>query len=263
MADDEEDFSDIESGGEEEAGDDDDPYADSGEVIDSVKIKVGKDRRYLAVLTNPELSRIIEARASQIEAGSAIGIELGPNDRTDALSIAEQELLRGECPIYIGRPSSDGKSKEKWHSRELQIMSLGNNPPPKPPVQKIQYMTFEEIIGEHVVWPKITLNKRDEVLKMPEQKVTLVAIDQVFKNKSTSPKNKPKNKSTSSSNSDNKKKVKPKNKSTSSSNSDNKKKVKPKNKKEKVSNTSSPPVKQPSLVRRSSIKKEKSPKKVS
>ena len=245
MADDEEDFSDIESGGEEEAGDDDDPYADSGEVIDSVKIKVGKDRRYLAVLTNPELSRIIEARASQIEAGSAIGIELGPNDRTDALSIAEQELLRGECPIYIGRPSSDGKSKEKWHSRELQIMSLGNNPPPKPPVQKIQYMTFEEIIGEHVVWPKITLNKRDEVLKMPEQKVTLVAIDQVFKNKSTSPKNKPKNKS------------------TSSSNSDNKKKVKPKNKKEKVSNTSSPPVKQPSLVRRSSIKKEKSPKKVS
>jgi len=97
MADDEEDFSDIESGGEEEAGDDDDPYAESGEVIDSIKTKLGKDRRYLPILTTPELSRIIEARASQIEAGSPIGIELGPNDRTDALSIAEQELLSDEC----------------------------------------------------------------------------------------------------------------------------------------------------------------------
>jgi DNA-directed RNA polymerase subunit K/omega len=145
---------------EEDAGDDEDPYQESGELTNAKYMVSGPDRRGTKILFRPEFSRSVETRAAQISNGSPVGID---TKHTDSLDIAEEELRLGKCPLFIDRPSLDGKKFERWHTSELQIINCGKDIGVKTPIQQIREMSFEDLIRRHTsrddkytVWPKIT-----------------------------------------------------------------------------------------------------------
>lgn len=161
MADDEgEIFSDINTDDDEEGSgeDDDDPYI--GESSSSgVIIITGSDRRYIPRMTRFAYSRLNGTRAAQIEAGSPVGIDAIALGLTNSLDIAEEELRQGKCPLYLGALSSDGKKMNLFHSNELQRTDPSEEPSP---IEKIKYMSLEDLLGEQIVWKGITNPQKGE-----------------------------------------------------------------------------------------------------
>lgn len=165
----EQEFEDLHSDEEEEEdADDDDLFDERNEVPGCCKI-TGKERRSLARMTSFEYARLVTTRGEQINGQSRVGII---PISTDALIIPQEELAVDKCPLYINRPSGSGKGIESWHSNELEIMDIGLSKMPLTPIQRIGSMTLEQIVGLHVVWPKITQPQpaKESEVKIPSRK---------------------------------------------------------------------------------------------
>jgi DNA-directed RNA polymerase subunit K/omega len=163
MGDEAEDYT-IESNDEEEEEEDleDDIYPDTSEAPVVKRRMTGASRTTLPRMTRYEESRVLETRSLQIQAGSSVGVIV---KSIHTLNIAGQELEEERCPLFIERPDGSGKGSDLWHTNELEMVFAGNQP--KTPIQSIMDMSFEQIIGPHVVWPKITANKQKPREEMP------------------------------------------------------------------------------------------------
>lgn len=170
MAEDNEDFSDIDSDGEEEgSGEDDvDPYTNEYTRANTAVI-TGEDRRYTPIFTSFILTRIICTRAEQIDAGSPVGINPQEKGLTKSLDIAAEELRQGKCPLYVGMMSNNGKKVEHWHVNELQPTERKIEGDIEPPIDRVKNMqSVEDLLGECIAWPKLREHRRD---KLPELSV--------------------------------------------------------------------------------------------
>lgn len=76
----------------------------------------GADRTSLDMMTRFEKTRLISARAEQIQNGSPVLVDTSNHD---AILIAEEELVAGKIPILILRNMPDGRV-EAWKVSELR-----------------------------------------------------------------------------------------------------------------------------------------------
>jgi DNA-directed RNA polymerases I, II, and III subunit RPABC2 len=86
------------------------------------KNKKGYDSNHttLPIMTRYEKAKIIGIRASQINAGSEILIDI-PDNIIDGITIAKMELEQKKIPFIIRRPLPNGKS-EYWDINDLEIL---------------------------------------------------------------------------------------------------------------------------------------------
>ena len=86
------------------------------------KNKKGYDNNHttIPIMTRYEKAKIIGLRASQINAGSEILIDI-PDNIIDGITIAKMELEQKKIPFIIRRPLPNGKS-EYWDINDLEIL---------------------------------------------------------------------------------------------------------------------------------------------
>ena len=86
------------------------------------KNKKGSDNNHttIPIMTRYEKAKIIGLRASQINAGSDILIDI-PDNIIDGITIAKMELEQKKIPFIIRRPLPNGKS-EYWDINDLEIL---------------------------------------------------------------------------------------------------------------------------------------------
>jgi DNA-directed RNA polymerase I, II, and III subunit RPABC2 len=86
------------------------------------KNKKGYDNNHttIPIMTRYEKAKIIGLRASQINAGSDILIDI-PDNIIDGITIAKMELEQKKIPFIIRRPLPNGKS-EYWDINDLEIL---------------------------------------------------------------------------------------------------------------------------------------------
>jgi DNA-directed RNA polymerase subunit K len=132
------DSTDTEEEDEEEGSDEEE------EVTFSRKSKniIGSGRTTTPRMSAYEYARLLETRASQIENGSHIGIN---TDKKSSIDIAEEEIKKGKCPLYVARPIGD--RCEIFQANELEMMDCGLSEKEKKPVQKVLDMSIEQIIA--------------------------------------------------------------------------------------------------------------------
>lgn len=87
-----------------------------GEDVDGKEAEIKITSKYLSKY---EKTRILGIRALQISTGSPPTIDIG--NETDALKIAEMELLEKKIPIVIRRYLPNGKY-EDWKANELSLI---------------------------------------------------------------------------------------------------------------------------------------------
>ena len=138
-----------ESEGEESNGED---YEGTGNTSIFLGKIEGDDRIGVPVMTRFEYARMLETRTQQIDNGSPIGFVL-PVGMTDSLSIAEEEIKRGICPLYIGKPVGSGNKMEVFHTRDLELLLVTNMG--KSPMQKVLDSSIEEMLKPQTMVPLI------------------------------------------------------------------------------------------------------------
>ena len=87
-----------------------------GEDVEGKEAEIKITSKYLSKY---EKTRILGIRALQISTGSPPTIDIG--NETDALKIAEMELLEKKIPIVIRRYLPNGKY-EDWKANELSLI---------------------------------------------------------------------------------------------------------------------------------------------
>ncbi len=146
------DYNDLEEEEEDEEGEDEDE--DIVETRHRVSRIIGDNRKFLPRMTSYEWSRANETRASQIENGSSVGIEIPP-DITDALDISNLELREKKCPLLLGRPTGDNSQIEVWHTNELDYIDVGLKTMMETPIQLISRLTIDEMLNFGGVLPNL------------------------------------------------------------------------------------------------------------
>ena len=74
----------------------------------------------MPIMTRYEKAKIIGLRATQINAGSEILIDI-PDNIIDGITIAKMELEQKKIPFIVRRPLPNGKS-EYWDINDLEIL---------------------------------------------------------------------------------------------------------------------------------------------
>ena len=74
----------------------------------------------LPIMTRYERAKIIGLRATQINSGADVLIDI-PDNIIDGITIAKMELLQKKIPFIIRRPLPNGKS-EYWDINDLEII---------------------------------------------------------------------------------------------------------------------------------------------
>ena len=95
-------------------------YALSNITRDKTGRIVDELHQTMPILTRYEKAKIIGIRASQINAGSEILIDI-PDNIIDGITIAKMELEQKKIPFIIRRPLPNGKS-EYWDINDLEIL---------------------------------------------------------------------------------------------------------------------------------------------